>query len=460
MDGTKSNGLPAKHGTNRPGPRVGNGWGFSLLLGVLLAFVYMSNTRTINSPDTLPTCLTVAALIGGDGIYLDRFAPSSRKESGALPYAYQRTRGHVVSRYPLATALLDLPIVLPCVWIAKRVRPDWVRNPPEYLVFIIAMCRWAAAGWAVAAAVVLHRLLRRLDLGTPQVAVPAVLASAVGSDMWVVSSQSPWQHGPAALMLTWTALLLLPEAPSRRRIFLAGVTASILVACRVTDVIFAAAVLGHVAWTMPRKLAWFLPAPLLIGAIVVGYNLWFFGALTGGQARLEELHLETHGVSGAWSGNMLEGFCGTLFSPNRGLLVFCPWVAVALAGAPMVARRVSPPPILIWLFAALVPFTLVLSKYAVWWGGHSFGPRYWTDVMPLLAVGLAYTLNQARQRQRPLAVVAAVAIVLAILIQAIGAFCYPSTWNASPANVDLHHERLWDWRDTELSRCLIETLRQ
>jgi hypothetical protein len=52
----------------------------------------------------------------------------------------------------------------------------------------------------------------------------------------------------------------------------------------------------------------------------------------------------------------------------------------------------------------------------------------------------------------------AVSIIIAIGIQAIGAFCYPSSWNQKPLNVDYHHERLWDWRDTELSRCVLESL--
>ena len=38
------------------------------------------------------------------------------------------------------------------------------------------------------------------------------------------------------------------------------------------------------------------------------------------------------------------------------------------------------------------------------------------------------------------------------------AFCYPSTWNFYPDNIDIDHERLWDWRDTEISRCLKESI--
>jgi hypothetical protein len=64
-----------------------------------------------------------------------------------------------------------------------------------------------------------------------------------------------------------------------------------------------------------------------------------------------------------------------------------------------------------------------------------------------------------RTRSRALVALSSLAIAWSIGVHGIGAFCYPSSWNQLPENVDQHHERLWDWRDTELSRCLIEALR-
>ena len=113
--------------------------------------------------------------------------------------------------------------------------------------------------------------------------------------------------------------------------------------------------------------------------------------------------------------------------------------------------------LIVWLLMALIPYLLLFSKYAVWWGGHCFGPRYWTDVIPLLAVLLAFGLDWAAARSRGLFVLFLITIALAMGVQMIGAFCYPSSWNLEPVNVDTHHERLWDWRDTELTRCLSES---
>jgi hypothetical protein len=79
--------------------------------------------------------------------------------------------------------------------------------------------------------------------------------------------------------------------------------------------------------------------------------------------------------------------------------------------------------------------------------------------MPLFAILLAFALDWMFDRSRALVALAGVLIAYSVALQAIGAYCYPSTWNVEPVNVDLHHERLWDWRDTEVSRCLVEAWR-
>jgi hypothetical protein len=104
----------------------------------------------------------------------------------------------------------------------------------------------------------------------------------------------------------------------------------------------------------------------------------------------------------------------------------------------------------------LIPYFVLLSGYTVWWGGFCFGPRYWTDAVPLFAVILACGLEWARARAGPVLLVLAVTIVWSVGVQALGAFCYPSSWNLKPTNIDTQHDRLWDWADSEMTRCLQE----
>ncbi len=432
------------------------GWLTSIALGAIVLGVYMANRREISSTDTVPTLMVAVALAQGDGIYLDRlYYAWAADPLGDPPYILARRRRHLVSRYPIAPALLAWPLLAPQIAYLDRIAPGWELDYAAYWAIAPVRSKRAMALMAAFTTVLLHRVIR--GIGLTRVAIPATLGVSLGSTLWSVASQGLWQHGPAALALTLAIWLLLPREASRGRLFLAGLAAAALVACRPVDVVFAAAILGRVAWLQPRRLGWFLPGPIVGAILLVGSNLWLFGDAAGGLAELEAMHPQIHAApAGPWSGNLLDGLAGTLFSPSRGLLTYIPWIGLALAILPFSAGRLARSSIVAWLLASLVPYGLLLSKYTVWWGGHCFGPRYWTDAMPLFALILAAGLDWS-WRHRPLVLAGFAATILAaVAVEVIGTFYSPSSWNTTPADVDRHHERLWDWRDNELTRCLKE----
>jgi hypothetical protein len=426
----------------------------SLLIFVGLTLAYLANHREIAYSDTNGNAMLPLALLRGDGIYLDRFAPFLRKARGGSPVYLRQFGTHLVPRYPIGPALVTLPLVAPQVFFWDLTSPGWDRDPMLAVLGCTRITRRASAVLTAATGSLLFLVLRRIGLG--RVAWPAVLAASLGSDLWVVASQAPWPHGPVAFCLTLALLLLLPRPLARWRLVLSGLAATALLWCRPIDLPLALVIALWVVRSNRRELAYFLLFPIIGALALVGMNLWLFGTIAGGQDELEALHPILHGVPGAWSGDLLSGATGTLFSPNRGLFVFCPWVLVALAMAPFAGKRLAAWPLVRWLLWSLVPFGLILSKYAVWWGGHSFGPRYWTDVIPLFAILLAAALDLALDRSRLLVGLIALTIAWSVGAQVVGAFCFPSTWNHHPVDVDQAHERLWDWRDTELSRCLTE----
>jgi hypothetical protein len=434
----------------------GSGWLGSLLLGLALVFVYLMNGRDMGTYDTISTTLLPLRILRGHGIYLDDKPLGMRRSNLAHPEFVTISHGRLVPLYPIAPAVVAVPFFAPQVAVLDLCRPGWDRDRLVAMVECLKMAKRSMAVVVALAGVVLHRLL--LALGVGRVALPAVLAACLGSDLWTVGSQALWQHGPAALALV-TAMALLHRRPTGRwRLVASGTCAAILVACRLVDIVFAAAIVMWLARTNRRGLRWFVLAPILVGAALLSYNIYFFDSILGGQAQIERLHTKVHGTSGPWSGNLVDGLLGTLLSPNRGLLVFCPWIAVALLapGVPAVRRRLAADSLISVMLVSLLPYLLILSKYSVWWGGHCFGPRYWTDAIPLFAIPFAYGLQWMLARSRALVAISALTVGFSIAVQLIGVSCYPSSWNLEPRNVDTHHERLWDWRDTELSRCLIE----
>jgi hypothetical protein len=149
---------------------------------------------------------------------------------------------------------------------------------------------------------------------------------------------------------------------------------------------------------------------------------------------------------------------GTLVSPSRGLFLFTPWAALALATLPAQREKLRRWPLVGVLLLALLAFFAQLSLQAVWWAGHTFGPRYWTDVIPVFAIVLAWALEWSWARSRAFFALLLASAAFSVGVQAIGAFCHPSSWNTRPTNIDFDHPRLWDWRDNDLRRCFSECL--
>ena len=189
-------------------------------------------------------------------------------------------------------------------------------------------------------------------------------------------------------------------------------------------------------------------AVLSVGAVAAYYML-SFGTLLGGQAALESaaVHQQTHLVDGTFTAVPLAGLAGILISPSRGVLIFCPIVIFAAVGA---WRARHDPHTVVRLTLPVAAFIVAWSQYAVWWGGHSYGPRYLSDIAIPLGVLLGHGLLPL---QRGWASVRTALAGWSIAVQLIGVVCYPGGgWNSIPADVDRAHERLWDWRDSQIVR--------
>ncbi len=86
----------------------------------------------------------------------------------------------------------------------------------------------------------------------------------------------------------------------------------------------------------------------------------------------------------------------TLFSTYNGLLVWAPLCGVALAGLLLLRR--DHPRIFRGLLLLFVLEWWAISSYGYWWGGASFGPRYFLSAYPVFCVGLGLALGWTARR--------------------------------------------------------------
>jgi hypothetical protein len=83
-----------------------------------------------------------------------------------------------------------------------------------------------------------------------------------------------------------------------------------------------------------------------------------------------------------------------LFSVRKGLFFWTPLLVIAVAGLPRL--RQSAPPLFAPAVLYLVITTWIVSSWATWWYGGSFGMRALIDAMPVFALGLAALYETTR----------------------------------------------------------------
>ncbi len=103
----------------------------------------------------------------------------------------------------------------------------------------------------------------------------------------------------------------------------------------------------------------------------------------------------------------------------------------------------------------IVLATALKSTYRFWYGGHCFGPRYFTEVEGPILLLLGAALEAAGRRLGVAALCLALILPYSVFIEIMGTYSgATANWNAFPANVDRYPARLWDWQDNPIFRGL------
>ncbi len=306
-----------------------------------------------------------------------------------------------------------------------------------------------------AGAVVLMFLTMRRHHPDP-IALVTACALGLGTNYWAIVSQTLWQHECVAFGLALTLWSCWRSTPLTTRDLIIGAAGLALAGSARMQIapmvaVLALWIISRVGWR--RSLV-----PLGVIALVASAEIWrnlsWFGHVLGASTRTESLHPVIHGVSGPLAESPLWNAVGLLISPSRGLFIHSPVLLIAAIALVVVFVKRRSTPDLRWFALAAASQFVVYACYSVWWAGHSFGPRYLMDILiPLAPFGAIGASMIAAVR--PARWAGSLLLAVSIAISCLGAFVYPhERWNTDPLNIDLHHERLWEWRDSQIARSL------
>jgi hypothetical protein len=274
------------------------------------------------------------------------------------------------------------------------------------------------------------------------------LAGALGTPAWSTASRALWSHTWPLLFASLGILLLL------RALAGAGAWRPVALGClwsaaslaRPTFAIPLVAVGALLVWRAPRSFPAFALTVAAWAAVLVAYARTAFGTWLPHYFTPLDLSAEDAPMA----------LLGTWLSPSRGFLLYVPVAAFVVYAAIRYPPRPDLRPLRLLSAAVIVGHTVLLSTHPLWWGGHCYGPRCMTDVVPWFVL-LATLALDGRSRApdgdwtRLERATALGLTVLSVGIHARGALSAAThEWNDRPQSVDVRHDRLWDWRRPQM----------
>ena len=385
-----------------------------------------------------------------DDYALPRHQPQWRGyySSNGPIYQLEIVGEHIYYHMPSGSSVLSAPFVAALnVFGISAAKPDGTYDPQgEALI----EARLAAVLMAVLASIFF--LTGRLMLSSRWATLVA-LAGALGTQVYSTASRALWSDTWGILLCGVVVFIILAHETGKRRLnpVLLATLLAWMYFVRPTFSVPILAVSIYVFIFHRRVFLSYAATGLAWLAGFFYYSWSHYGHLLPTYYRANRLQFNVFWIA----------LAGNLISPARGLLVYVPMICF-LAYLLVRYRHHLSYMRLVWLsLFIIVVHILVISGFPHWWGGHSFGPRFTTSLVPwfvllsILAIGamLAWREKTPKAKSPGWSVQLAVGwtlLILSAFINTRGAASHATwRWNMRPRGVDEHPERLWDWREPQ-----------
>jgi hypothetical protein len=428
------------------------------LIFVLLFCLYLSNCfYYMSSTDTIPAILLPFNILDRGTITLDNFMPYYNGTANWWgTYYFTPTHDHIVSSYPIVVPVLATPLYIPAFLLTKLMGVPIDMGNHTFFLMVYAMEKLAAGFIAALAGVVFYLLLR--ELFSRRVSLIGLALFALGTSTWTIGSQGLWQHGMSELLLCLILLTVVKgmKAMKTWHFILLGVLSALLVFNRPTNGLLLIPALYYALRSGLRPALAYVVSGAVVAVPFLAYSLFYFGSVFGGYSGL--------GASLTIDGLIPYRLAGLLASPSRGILIYTPIVILALAGL-FYVKGLKEPKLrhVLYLFALAAVGTIVTySTFPVWWGGGCYGPRFFTDIIPVIVLFVVLFINEVMgwpdgDKKKAMLAVIVILAVWSIAVQAVGAYLYPVygfQWGHGQTITVENQSKLWDWSDTQLGESL------
>lgn len=292
------------------------------------------------------------------------------------PWIITIQSNHFYSSYPLVVPILNFPFywIVSFFYDFKKIHINDLNLPFH---FTYKLDNFISSFWIALSAILMFYLIEKKF--NRKFAYLITLIYVFLTPSFSLLSHNTWQH--TIIVFIVTSILILIESNKKWSHFTLGVLTGLLFFIRPTTIVFYILLLVNF-----KKIKWksFLIGYIFISLIFSYLHLSIYDHIVGPYIA----HFKMTGIK-LDSTLFHERFFNLLFSPSRGRFIFMPYLIIIFMGNFYLFLKKEN----IFLLMLFIPFFIYLfyySFYPVWHGGWNYGPRFFSDLLPLFMLQTAY----------------------------------------------------------------------
>jgi len=409
-----------------------------------------------NLTDTKFTMVLTQTLIEKGSFKIDSLWPVKEKSPDLTKLEFPRElvviNNHLYYRYPNASALLSVPyLAFLNLFGTYPVDEDMSWNGNKESLIQLGEASILSALFVCMVFVISRWLLNE------RYAWFISLTAAGGTQLLSIASRAMWSH-TLGIFLLGVVILLLVKAETTKRLnpYLMATLLMWMWFVRPTHSLNILAV-SFFIFACYREI--FLRYALTVTTwltLFMIYSMYNFNTL-----------IPQYFIAPSDVGNphYFQALAGNLISPSRGLFIYSPfWILVIYLLVKHKKQLRYKGLTVLAIVVSIAQYVLGSVYLSNWWGGHTYGPRILSDMLPWLILLATISIDAYRNsfatrastatfEKRVLITLAIVFISFSFFTHWVGAFRHGAhLWNIGPLNIDKHPERVWDWRDPQFLR--------
>ncbi|MBK8399079.1 MAG: hypothetical protein IPL26_28050 [Leptospiraceae bacterium] len=403
----------------------------------LFVWVVLYETPVFNQTDSLWSVYTTISLAEEGNLNIDEFQSLFPK---AFHVNLVEHNQHFYNYYPYGVSLLALPYILPInIWNSfhnKSLIQKYLNSSTVKLEKNIS-----SSLLSISACIFFIISLRMTNSITKSLLVVFIFSFC--TVIFSCISRSLWQHSGNIILYSFVLFLLTKKKNSF--VLLASIPLYFSYVVRPTSLVPIFFISLVCIYQLRLKSFLFLGIGGSIFFIFYLVNQSLFGTMIHPYYDFGKVGSEI---------TFKEALVGNLISPGRGLFIYSPIFLFSIYGF-YLKKKFESLSILDFAILLIILFHwIIVSRNINWWGGHSYGYRLLSDLIPFLTFYLIYFLKYIDFRSEKIkSVFFIIFLLVSFYINLKGAMNMNTYfWNLLPNNIDKFPERNWDWKDPAFTR--------